>query len=560
MGNKNKIILVFLILVGSLSWIVTMFKSGLVYEYGMGFWGPNGHDGVWHIALANSLARGTLEIPIFAGNQIQNYHVGFDLILAILHKITFISTTTIYFQIMPIIISLSIGILTYVFVMNWQKSSAKALWSVFFVYFAGGWGWLVTLLRGQELGGESMFWSQQAVSTLINPPFALSLVILLLGLISLQKKKTIFAIIFFGMLISIKSYAGVLALGGLLFISAFQFYKDRSIQLIKVFVGSLILSLILFIPFNSNAGGLLVWQPFWFLETMMGLSDRYNWPKFYEAMVNYRAANPVKFILAYTVAFAIFWFGNLGTRVIKEIEVIKWIKNPKKLEYMNVFFGIVITAGVLIPMFFLQTGTPWNTIQFLYYALFLSSILAGIALVDILEKTKNKSFKNLIAVGFVILTIPTTLITLHYIYLPSRPPAKLSTLELEALEFLSKEDQGVILTYPFDKAKADEAVSNPPRPLYLYESTAYVAAFSDKPVFLEDEVNLNIMNYPWPERRIKVEAFYKSLDQEFVYNFLRENNIKYVYWVKPQRATLGETQLGIERIFENSEVDIYKVK
>jgi hypothetical protein len=71
-----------LILLGSLSWSLTMVKSGLKYSYGMGFWGPNGHDGIWHIALSESLARGSWQMPMFAGETIKNYHIGFDLILA----------------------------------------------------------------------------------------------------------------------------------------------------------------------------------------------------------------------------------------------------------------------------------------------------------------------------------------------------------------------------------------------------------------------------------------------------------------------------------------------
>lgn len=566
MGSKNRIILSFLIFVGSLSWYLTMVKSGLPQSFGLGFWGPNGHDGVWHIALANSLARGSLEMPVFAGEALQNYHIGFDLILALLHKITFISTSFLYFQIIPLVLAISIGLLTYKFVIMWKKSVNMALWSVFFVYFAGGWGWLVTFFRGYELGGESMFWSQQAISTLVNPPFAMSLVFLLCGLVLLLKlqkthnyKLTFLAIICFGILISIKSYAGVLSLGALFLVSLFEFYKNRTTQNFKVFIGSLILSIILFIPLNRNSSGLLVWQPFWFLETMMGLSDRFGYPKFYEAMVAYRAGNPIKAILAYGIAFAIFWIGNLGTRIVKELEVIRLIKHPKQVDQIEIFISSIILAGIAIPMLLLQKGTPWNTIQFLYYSLFFSSIIAGIAISNLIRAQKIRITKYFIAISFVILTIPTTLITISQNYLPPRPPAKLSTAELDALKFLANMPSGIVLTYPYDSAKAKEAESFPPRPLYLYESTAYVAAFSQKPVYLEDEVNLTIMNYNWPLRRKAVEEFYKSTDQQFVYNFLRDNNIDYIYWVKPQRATLGETQLGLKRLYENSEVDIYRV-
>src|SRR3990167_5287811 len=95
----------FLILLGSLSWSWTMFKSGLFGQYGMGFWGANGHDGVWHIALAESLSRQTLSAPIFSGNLLQNYHLGFDIVLAGLHKLTAIPTVNLYFQMIPPILA-----------------------------------------------------------------------------------------------------------------------------------------------------------------------------------------------------------------------------------------------------------------------------------------------------------------------------------------------------------------------------------------------------------------------------------------------------------------------
>ena len=112
---------------------------------------------------------------------------------------------------------------------------------------------------------------------------------------------------------------------------------------------------------------------------------------------------------------------------------------------------------------------------------------------------------------------------------------------------------------PFDRKAAEAAVDNPPRPLYLYESTAYVSAFSGKPVYLEDEVNLEITGYNWRQRRTEVEEFLNAADQEQARKFLKDNNIKYVYWTKGKRAVLAETQLGTEKIFEGDEVNIYKV-
>jgi hypothetical protein len=424
----------------------------------------------------------------------------------------------------------------------------------------------VTLLRNGEIGGESMFWAQQAISTLINPPFALSIVLMFLGLILLirYKKSAGFKLLvlislIFGSLVQVKVYAGILSLGGLFVAGVFEYFRKKDFNVLKVFVGSLLTSLLLYLPLNKFSSNLIVYRPFWFLETMMGLTDRFYWQRFYEAMVNYRLGNIwIKAIPAYLIAFLIFLVGNMGTRIIKAPLIIKWLRDFKKTRVTEIFLLVVIAGGVVFPMFFLQTGTPWNTIQFFYYSLVFSGVLAGVFLGEWLETQKNNKKKILTITSILVLTLPTTMATLKH-YLPARPPAKISHEELEALSFLSEQPDGVVLTYPFDRIAAEAAVTNPPRPLYLYESTAYVSAFGDKPVYLEDEVNLNITGYDWRNRREEVEGFLDSLDHQRVWSFLRENNITYVYWIKGQRARLGEGQLGMTRIFENSEVDIYKV-
>lgn len=563
---QDKFFLFLLLTTGVASWSLTMIKSGLTYTYGMGFWGANGHDGVWHIALAKSLAKGSFEIPIFSGELLSNYHVGFDLLLALIYKLTSLPMERIYFQIIPPILAISLGILVYVFVKNWSKSKEAALWSTFFVYFAGSLGWIVTYARDQKFGGESMFWSQQAVSTLINPPFALSLIIILAGLVVIAKiqkkwswKYFILASFLFGILFQIKAYAGILSLTGLFACSLVYIFRDKNYNFFKVFLGSFFVFAITFLPFMRGTEDFLIFKPFWFLETMMGLSDRFYWPRFYEAMVNYKLGNVwIKTIPAYFVAFVVFWYGNMGTRFLGEFSLAKWIVNLKKTTFIEIFLLIGGLWGLLFALLFVQKGTPWNTIQFFYYTLFFLSIISGVFLGKLLEK-KNNFAKYFISFLVIILTIPTSLSTLYYHYLPSRPPAKISHEELEALRFLSKMPDGVVLTYPYDEYQARKAEVNPPRPLYLYESTAYVSAFSGKSVYLEDQVNLDITGYDWRGRREEVLEFLKSNDQEFVRRFLSENNISYIYWIKGQRAVLGETQLGLKRVFENKLVDIYKV-
>lgn len=558
-----------LIFIGALSWSLTMIKSNLPTAFdGVGFWGANGHDGVWHIALAQSLARGSLDMPVFTGHSLMNYHIGFDLLLALFHSLTRISIPTLYFQIFPPIIAVALGVVTYLFVFNWKKDRVAALWSVFFVYFGGSLGWIVTLFRGQGFGGESMFWSQQGISTLINPPFALSLCLLLLAILTVMRYQAskrkillLISILLFGSLITIKSYLGILTLVSLGIVSVFSLLKDRqqAKYWMLVTVGSLVFSTLLFLPLNRLSTGLLVFKPFWFLETMLGLSDRLNWPRAYEAIMNWRSGGVwIKAVPGMIAALVIFLVGNLGTRVLSLVSGLSLAKKTKAIEWQDILLVSIATGGVLAPTLFLQQGTPWNTIQFFYYTLFVSSLYAGISVSQLLRKASHTT-KLAVGTGIVLLTIPTTLSTLSTVYLPGRPPAKISVLESEALRFLASQPTGVVLTYPYDEIAAREAVINPPRPLYLYDSTAFVSAFSNKPVFLEDQVNLTIMGYEWKSRRDQVEAFLKSNDQKYVQEFLYNNHIVYIYWHKGERAVLGDKQLGLTRIFENKEVDIYKV-
>jgi len=554
-----------LIFVGTTTWSLTMVRSGLTYSFGLGFWGANGHDGIWHLALINSLSKGNFLMPVFSGWNIQNYHIGFDLFLSWIVRFTKVAPSILYFQIIPPILALSIGILTYKFVFDWRKSQMESLLAVFFVYFGGSFGWLVSLVRGQGWGGESMFWAQQSLSTLINPSFALSLITILLGLIYLKKyleKKSSLSFcltaVFFGVSIFIKVYSGLLVLTSILVVSVWQIIKKKDYSLLGVTLISGIISLVLFLPFNKSSSSLISFSPFWFLQTMLIAPDRFYWPKLYSAMMTYTSGHIWgKAVLVYILAFVIFIVGNFGTRLIGIAAI---IKNPKKLlssGTIEVFIFTLIFAGIIVPMLFIQKGTPWNTIQFLYYSLFFSGIIAGIVLGRFVEKSKLKTILiYIIMMVTFTLTIPTTFASMNN-YFPVKPQSILPPSEIEALKFLSTQPDGVVLTYPFDSDKALAATA--PRPLYLYTSTAYVSAFSGKETFLEDEINLDIMQYPWQERENSIKNFLNLVNTSTAQNFLKENNISYVYWVDGQHAKTPDVNLGLTQIFKNDGVTIFKV-
>lgn len=566
--SKNRY-LVLVIVLGTVTWSLTMIRSGLMYDFGYGFWGPNGHDGIWHMALSESLSKGTLNNPVFAGEVLINYHLGFDLLLALISKITRVPISILYFQILPVIFSLLIGLLVYKFVFLWRKSKSQALWATLLVYISSGFGFVVTFIREGLITGESMFWSQQSVSTLVNPPYALSLIFLLSGLIFLLKyQKTHTTCYFllttacFSVLIFVKVYAGLLVLAGLFVLAVYQLVTSHQSLFTKLFFSVLVISSLLFFPFIDLKSGSLVFQPFWFLETLMSYSDRLGWERFYSAMTTFKMGKLwFKAILAYGAAFGIFLIGNMGVRVVGFDFVAKIITKKEKPNELIIFILSMVVAAVVIPTFFVQSGTPWNTIQFFYYYLFFFSIFAGISISTILNNARPIIKKSLLFFVIVFSILGSWSTLQHFV--PPMPQAKISIHEIEALEFLENQPSGIVLTYPYDQHKAKEAESYAPRPLYFYESTAYVSFFSKKQVFLEDEVNLNIMGYDWKSWREKVLWFISNLDQEKGREFLKENNIKYLYLVKDasplagEILKLGEDDLGLTKIFENNEALVF---
>jgi uncharacterized membrane protein len=157
-------------------------------------------------------------------------------------------------------------------------------------------------------------------------------------------------------------------------------------------------------------------------------------------------------------------------------------------------------------------------------------------------------------VVIILLTVPTTIASLGT-YVSEAPQSALPKSENEALLFLKKQPKGTVLTYPFKGA----ATGVGPTPLYIYTTTAYVSAYSGKPVFLEDEMNLGIMQYSFEERKSSIEYFLNTLDETEAYKFLRDNNITYVYWLKNQSAKITAKELGLTEIFNNGDAKIFKV-
>jgi hypothetical protein len=542
---------------------VTMLRSGLNYPFGIGFWGPNGHDAVWHLSVINQFSRGLPPPnPIFSGTTLSNYHWGYDYLAFLVSKLTKLAPINVYFQLLPPLIAILIAYFSYKLISHYTTNKKAGFLFIFLNFFAGSAGWLYTLVRSGQIGGESLFWSMQGASTLINPPYALSLLVLLSGLylwtVHRPKSNLITAFllgVLFSTLTIIKIYAAILV--GLSFSIFFIIKKIQKratffdlVLPISMAVFSLGMGLFAGL---FNSGSLIIFQPFWFVHTMTESLDKLYLPRVSSLRANLWL-NPYTWKFPFLIGieaglFLIFIIGNLGFRIFAFKTIFTKIRHHRLLP-LDYFILPLMILGLLIPSLFIQKGTAWNTIQFFYYFL----VFANFYLALFLSKQKS----NIFIIVFLFFACITSISTLKD-YFGTPPPSALPENEVIALDFLKQQPYGNVLSFPYDSGKK-QGMSTP-IPLYAYETTAYVSAFSGQASFLADQMNLDITGFDWPDRLSQSQKFFSGQYNKFQARGLLVNNqIDYLYLIGGQLLPYSLEDLQISQIFKQDQVQIFKVQ
>lgn len=544
--------------------------SGFSYRDGIYFYSSHGHDGVWHLALMESMKSNVFPFqnPELAGARLQNYHFFVDLLMSELSRLFGFSALDIYFRFMPVIFAVLLGLGSFILVRAWTASEKAGIWAMFFTYFAGSFGYLLYIPTHRSLGGESIFWVSQTQSVLGNPPHAAAFIIVTVFLFCLlkylsEKKLSYFALcaILGGSLVEFKIYAGVLVLGGLLVIGVLELLIKRSYNTFLLFLITAAIALVIYLPNSQNSQDFLIWQPWWYIRTMVVATDRLNWLDLELKRQTYIADHNWKRVLQVeSIAFLIFLFGNLGMRFLGFWTIVKQLKQKIWQSSFNIFFLAVTTAAFFIPVLFLQKGVAWNTIQFNQYFLLLFGFLAAISVTDFLSLIKNKLLMFVFLVTIVVLAVPTQLGLLWQFY-SNLPLSKISKNEIAALGFLKEQKpaNAVVLTAPFDKYERDK-YKNPPIPIYAWYDTGYVSAFSGKKTLISDEEQVTIMSYDVEKILQERKEVFQSADYHKMNDFLKKYKIDYIYLVWGQKIAADSGHLNAELIFENADARIFRVK
>ncbi len=528
-----------------------VFFSGIKYSDGLKFFGANAHDGIWHLSLIQSLSQGFPPYNLaFSGALLRNYHFLSDLVASEISLVLPINKIDLFFRFLPIFYSGLFGLLVFVLTVRLTKKRAAGFLAVFLSYFAGSLGYLVPFLGVAVFSQESVFWSSQSVSLLLNTPLVSSFVLLLGGLIlfdCLRESKNRWLILITGVVLGVnigfKAYGGVLVLGALLICCGFWVVFRRQFYYSLVFLVSVTVSLTLFLLTNDFSSAGLFWSPGWFIQTMMVTPDHLNQIGWELLRQTYLAEqNTKRVILLWMIGLVIFVVGNLGTRIvfllgIKKVSLTDLLKKP-----VLVLMTLMAFLGMAIPLLFLQKGVVWNSIQFFYYSLLILNILAAWVVTKMTEGSKTQ-VKVFVWVIFILLSIPTTVQTLQ-IYRKEflgRANFTISNKQLVALNFLKmKKNSGMVLS--------------------SYHDSSYISGLSAHPVYFEDVAQALLLgDDPTDKNEFTRNFFCLGIEDPKVVLDLRQKQIQYVYLQTSDKCAFHETT-ELKSIFKNNEVEIIEVK
>lgn len=554
--SRPSLLLTILIILGSVFVTTPVFRSGTLINGNLSYWGALEHDGVWHEALVNQLIKSVPpQNPIYAGSNLTGYHYFYDLLVAQTSLITRINPRDLIYRLFPVLFSLLLGIGTYILSLKLFRRKQIALFSVFFAYFGSSLGWIVTLLKNGAISGESVFWMNQPVSFNINPPFAISLLIyigFILALFEYNKNKSlkigVLIILLVTSLVGFKVYASVISLGSLGLVGMLNLIKEKRWDTLVIFFLTLITSVVLFLTNNILTSSVLVFKPFWFLNSMIDADDRVGWVKLSLARQAYESTGAYyKYILLQLFVFLLFIIGNLGTRIFAVFT------DFKKYLKENILIHLLILSGLLIsftiPMLFIQKGNSWNTIQFGYYGLYFIGLYAGASLYSI-SKSMGK-LGTAIVFLLIIFTPLSSLMTFANAF--SQPNYQIMQNEAEALLELATYPDKNILIYP--GCSVDTFCPDNVCPTHCFDRNSIVSALSGKATYLSDKGQNEILLTELHSRMINTLNFLKfngSIDTD---DFIKENNIGYIYVSDPRSP-----KLNYDMLYSKNGITIYKTQ
>ncbi len=477
-----------IIILGTLSFSVLTFFSGVLTVNGFTFYDVNRIDGLVHLALIkNMLNTFPPGNPSLAGESLRGYHYFYDFLLSRFALFYHFLPRDLEFRFFPLFISTLFGISFFLFSTIYTKIFAAKRLILFFAYFGENIGFLYTLITAHSFFGDIGF--PFTPQLLLDPSVVISIPLLLCGLFFLvDKRKTIktafISGMFLGVLSEVKVYAGLIGIGIVLLFAIYSLFREKQQWKwygITIIVTG-ILTVVTFFPNNFGAGTLL-FAPLLAYNHFISqqIFDNLKWQQLLQLYVSKN--NIPRIIEKYIQAVALFWLLVLGIRVVGLISIQEMFHKSfwKKKEYVLLF--LIFLVPLSLGSFFIQTVSVFDVVQFFWIAVALFSIPTGMAYYLILRMFPTVGRILILLLIFAVSTIPLSVVYYTTFFVSSADNYSAKQVQLLRLTGSSiSPDSFIIVIPPYDATKLHSADN------FQWYREPLVAAFTGRSTYYEPAI------------------------------------------------------------------------
>lgn len=429
----------------------TIFPSGFFdSRHNLVFWSDVlFHDSNVHLSLIGELLN---RFPptnfATATGELKNYHFLFDVVVAVLHKLTTIPVLDLYYRLVPAVLSLSLSFVVYKSLMTLTHNRWTSALGIFFTILTTSWGAQTPYLKAffglqPVTPASNLYMTDQLLSMLVNPQGQLSLIIFLTLFLLLnfyETSKKVIALIVFATLLGLsfgfKAYGGIVFAPAAVLCGLYYLVRLKDPKpLVAVLAGLAIMALWIAFTIDGKVAG-LAFAPFWLLDHMMSDLDKLNEPRFLLLKDHYlQSTNWLRLLSLNLIAMAIYIIGSSGLRIFGLISVISLVRQ-KSLPLSAVFLFCAAGISLTLPIFFNQSKKAYDTVQFTPYFTLFMGLMFSVAIFTFVNILKNRYLKAFVLLSTLILV---TILNMNEISIRFRPRVEkivIPASTVEAMEFI----------------------------------------------------------------------------------------------------------------------------
>lgn len=543
----------FLIFSGAILQVSKLFLTAVRIGGRVWFCCGNLSDNFWFAGVSQELVRHfPPEQPAMSGVLLTNYHYWSNLAIADLSRVFGIPVLAVQFQFISVLTAILLGLTAVAFARIHKLSPSFLRWLVFFLYFGGdAIYWILFLLSGRI--DFSMSAMETGMTFLVNMPRAVAVVVFMgvVNLLSLfiteSSLRTGFLIaLTMTSLIGMKIYVAIFALAGLGVLGLTDLVKRRRVEVMGLFLLSALISLAIYLPTNSGAGG-LYFTGFWRFENFI-VQPALHLERLDMARAIFKEAGKWYRAYAYDFLFAVVYVAAIfGTKIIGFLQTRKTMGRLPWQIHVFLLTGLAVSAGA--GFFFQQSINAGNTFNFLVNVFIIGSVYTALAASGITASLKSPLLRIAAVVAIIILTVPRTIDEAR------------STLRI------IRNRSTYILDNDIDRAAMYVRANVPEDALFMvhwkgyhFETTSsLLKMLTDRPVYYSGNTILTDAQTPSADRLKNLSIVFGSKSASASARILKMTGTDYVWVATTSAFKYPEYGEFLDPVFERDFAMIYRV-